>query len=82
MEFFGTLCDSLKREMHEEFSDVKARLDRMEARQDRQGGLLQGGGRAMARVIDGTRRRPVAERGRRLAALEERVRKLENGGAR
>jgi len=46
MEFFQTLFDSLKREMHQEFDDVKARLDRMEARHDRQGGLLQGGGRA------------------------------------
>jgi hypothetical protein len=46
----------------------------MEARQDRQGGLLQGGGRAMARVIEWT------ERDRRLDALEDRVRKLENGG--
>jgi len=56
MEFFQTLFDSLKREMRQEFDDVKARLDRMEARQDRQGGLLQGGGRAMARVIERTER--------------------------
>lgn len=48
MEFFQTLFDSLKREMHqefervwEEFGDVKARLDRMEARQDRQGGCCK-----------------------------------------
>jgi len=50
MEFFQSLFDSLKREMHQEFGrvneqleQVKARLDRMEARQDRQGGFLQGG---------------------------------------
>ena len=46
VEFFETLFDSLKREMHQEFDDVKARLDRMEAR----------GGRAMARVIEWTER--------------------------
>lgn len=63
MEFFETLFDSLKREMHQEFervkqefNDVKARLDRMEARQDRQGGLLQGRSRAMTRVIEWTER--------------------------
>ena len=38
MEFFQTLFDSLKREMHQEFDDLRARLDRMEAREDRQGG--------------------------------------------
>jgi hypothetical protein len=32
MEFFQTLFHSLKREMHQEFDDIKARLDRMEAR--------------------------------------------------
>ena len=91
MEFFQSLFDSLKREMHQEFErvqqqfeDVKARLDRMEARQDRQGGLLQGGGRAMTRVIEWTERADGlwAERDRRLDAFEERLRKLENGGAR
>jgi len=52
-EFFQTLFDSLKREMHQEFDAAKARLARMDARQER-----------------------------RLDALEERLRKLENGGAR
>jgi len=88
MDFFQGLFDSLKREMHQEFervshefADVKARLDRMEARQDRQGGLLQGGSRAMTRVIEWTERADNlwAERDRRLDALEERLRKLENG---
>ncbi|MGA2595291.1 MAG: hypothetical protein ABSH32_35810 [Bryobacteraceae bacterium] len=88
MDFFQTLFDSLKREMHQEFGrvneqleQVKARLDRMEARQDRQGGLLQGGSRAMTRVIEWTERADGlwAERDRRLDALEERPRKLENG---
>jgi hypothetical protein len=83
MEFFQTLFDSLKREMHQEFDDVKARLDRMEAHQDRQGGLLQDGGRAMARVIEWTERADGlwAERDRRLDVLGDRVRKLENGGS-
>jgi len=63
MEFFCTLFDSLKREMHqefanvnEEFADVKARLDRMEARQDRQSGLIQSGSRAMVRMFEWTER--------------------------
>lgn len=63
MAFFQTLFDSLKREMHQGFEDVRqqfehvnARLDRMEARQERQGGLLQGGSRAMTRVIEWTAR--------------------------
>ena len=61
MEFFQTLFDSFKREMHQEFADVKARLDRMEARQDRQGGPLQGGSRAMMRDrVDGTCRWPLS----------------------
>ena len=83
MEFFQTLFDSFQREMHQEFERVNARLDRMEARQERQGGLLQGGGRAMTRVIEWTERADGAwaERDRRLDALEDRVRKLENGRA-
>jgi hypothetical protein len=32
MEFLQTLFDSFKREMHQEFEDLFARLDRMEAR--------------------------------------------------
>jgi hypothetical protein len=83
-EFFQTLFDSLKREMHQEFDDVKARLDRMEARQDRQESPQQGGDRAMTRAIEWTERADGlwAERDPRLEALEERVRKLEDGGAR
>jgi len=63
MEFFQSLFDSLKHEMHQEFervwqefADVKARLDRMEASQDRQDRLLQGGSRAITRVIEWTER--------------------------
>jgi len=54
MDFFQGLFDSLKREMHQEFAEVKARLDRMEARLDCQGDLLEGGSRAMTRVIEWT----------------------------
>jgi hypothetical protein len=57
MDFLQGLFDSLKREMHQEFADVKARLDRMEARQDRQGSLLEGGSRAMTRAIEWTQSR-------------------------
>ena len=54
MDFFQSLFDSLKREMHQEFAGVKARLDRMEARQNRQVSLLEGSGRAITRVIEWT----------------------------
>jgi hypothetical protein len=56
MEFFPDVVRLAQARDAPEFDDVKARLDRMEARQDRQGGLLQGGGRAMARVIEWTER--------------------------
>lgn len=54
MDFFQGLFDSLRCEMHQEFAGVKARLDRMEASQDRQGDLPEGGSRAMTRVIEWT----------------------------
>jgi hypothetical protein len=34
MEFFQTLFDSFKREMHQEFENLFNRLDRMEARSE------------------------------------------------
>ena len=37
MEFFQTLFDSFKREMHQEFENLFARLDRMKTRTEPQG---------------------------------------------
>jgi hypothetical protein len=37
VEFFQSLFDSFKREMHQEFENLFARLDRMETRTEPQG---------------------------------------------
>jgi hypothetical protein len=45
MQLMENLLDSLKREMHQGFASINARLDRMETRLDRHGALLQTGSR-------------------------------------
>ncbi|MGH9719118.1 MAG: hypothetical protein ACRD8O_02825 [Bryobacteraceae bacterium] len=82
MHFFEQMFDSLKREMGERFDKVETRLDRMGVRLDRQGALIQAGMKSWARFVDWSENidRLLAERDRRLDALEERLRKLEGGG--
>jgi hypothetical protein len=61
------------------FDAVNARLDQTNARMERIGGLVNGGGRAIARMIDWSEKTDVslADLLRRQQALEERLRKLE-----
>jgi len=44
------LFDSLKREVRHEIQPVRDALERIEARLTRQGGLIQGGARHVARI--------------------------------
>lgn len=86
MEFIERLFRSLETEMNKRFDHVDsrfdaidARLDHANARLDRIGGLVNGGGKAMARMIDWSEKTDLslADILRRQEALEERVRKLE-----
>jgi hypothetical protein len=71
--------DHVEAEMTRRFDAVNARLDHTNARMDRIGGLVNGGGRAIAKMIEWTEKTDVslADVLRRQGALEERVRKLE-----
>jgi hypothetical protein len=79
MQFIESLFRSLETEMNQQFHAVNARLDHMSARLDRIGGLVNGGGRAIAKMIEWTEKTDVslADVLRRQGELEERVRKLE-----
>jgi hypothetical protein len=86
MDFFEKLFRSLEAEMNGRFDHVdhrlnaiNTRLDKANARLDRIGGIVNGGGRAIAKMIEWTEKTDVslADVLRRQGALEERVRKLE-----
>ena len=86
MQFIENLFRSLEAEMAKRFDTVNQRFDAMDARLDnantrleRIGGLVNGGGRAIAKMIEWTEKTDVslADVLRRQSALEERVRKLE-----
>ena len=66
-------------QLHTQIQEVIVRLDRMEARQDRQGGLIQGGARAITRMIEWTENGDMtfARYDRRLAILEKRLEEVE-----
>jgi DNA repair ATPase RecN len=85
-KFFEQLFRSLETEMSKRFNQVDARFDAVNARLDhangrldRIGGLVNGGGRAIAKMIEWTEKTDVslADVLRRQEMLEERVRKLE-----
>jgi hypothetical protein len=73
------VSDSLHREMHGGFARVNERLDLIETRLARQGGLIQSGSRWSTRMsawsesID----RLLSTRDKRISDLEERIRNLE-----
>jgi hypothetical protein len=73
------LFDSLKREFKLEFEPVRDALDRIEARLDRQGGIIQGGTRQVARLITWSEDldKMLAVRDRRIEDLTRRLDKLE-----
>jgi ribosomal 50S subunit-associated protein YjgA (DUF615 family) len=80
MQFIENLFRSLEREMDGRFDQmatrfdaVTARLDQMSARMDRIGGLVNGGGRAIAKMIEWTEKTDVS-----LADLLRRIQKLED----
>ena len=86
MQFIENLFRSLETEMNGRFDHVEgrfdainARLDQTNARLDRIGGLVNGGGRAIAKMIEWTEKTDVslADVLRRQAEFEERLRKLE-----
>jgi len=86
------LHDSLQREIKggfdqvkEDFGHVNRRLDLIEARLDRQGGLIQSGTKFFSRLANWTEDidKLLLDRDRRLDAMEARLAKLEasNGKA-
>ena len=88
MQFIENLFRSLETEMNTRFDHVDSRfdamnahLDHMSARMDRIGGLVNGGARAITKMIEWTEKTDVslADVLRRQGELEERVRKLEGG---
>jgi len=80
---FENLFDSLKSEMHQEFGEVKARLDRADATLVQHGKQLAGGARALAGFnewvgkADADYTRVLAE----LSELKRRIEKLERPAA-
>jgi hypothetical protein len=68
--------DSLKRELQ----PMRDSLERIEARLARQGGIIQGGSRQVARLVSWSEDidQMLAERDRRIDELTRRVDKLEN----
>jgi hypothetical protein len=73
------LFDSLKREVRQEIQPVRDALERIEARIARQGGLIQGGARQVARLATWSEDidQLLAERDQRIEDLTRRVGKLE-----
>jgi hypothetical protein len=73
------LFDSLKREVRQEIQPVRDALERIEARLARQGGLIQGGARQVARLATWSEDidQLLAERDQRIEDLSRRVEKLE-----
>ena len=73
------LFDSLKRQVRQEIQPVRDALERIEARLARQGGLIQGGARQVARLATWSEDvdQLLAERDQRIEDLTRRVEKLE-----
>ena len=69
----------VRQEMREQYGALSARQDQTNARLDRIGGVVNGGARAIAKMIDWTERTDLslADVLRRQAGLEERLRKLD-----
>ena len=89
MQFFESLFRSLETEMNRRFDHVEsrfdavnARLDHTNARMDRIGGLVNGGGRAIAKMIEWTEKTDVslADVLRRIQKLEEKINERRQGG--
>src|SRR5581483_5084468 len=79
--------ESLEREMSEvkaslerDIASLHEKFDRQDARLSRHGGMLAGGSRQIARLVEWTENTDdrLAQRDKRLADLENRVQKIEN----
>ena len=72
-------ADSLRREIKQEIAPLKDAIERIEARLARQGGVIQGGTRQVARLITWSEEMDamLAERDARIEKLTRRVDKLE-----
>src|SRR5579862_7259240 len=68
-------------QLHTQIQELVERMDHMVARQDRQGGILQGGARAMTRFIEWSESADTTfvRYDRRLHELEKRLDKIEGG---
>ena len=75
------LFDLLKREIKLEMQPVRDGLERIESRLTRQGGIIQGGTRQVARLVTWSEEMDemLAQRDGRIEELERRLSKLENG---
>jgi hypothetical protein len=79
------VSESIQTEMRAGFADMRARLDRIEGRLGKHGGLSSGGGRQITRRAEWSEKidELLAERDRTIEDLKRRVEKLEsrhNGG--
>src|SRR5580704_791997 len=68
-------------QLHTQIQEVVERLDRIEGRLDLQGGLLQGGSRAITRFIGWSEKTDTtfARYDRRLTKIEKRLEEVEKG---
>jgi site-specific recombinase len=87
MRLMESLHDSMKREMHEGFAAVNARvdqviarLDRIETRLDRQGSLIQIGARWTTRMVEWSERvdKLLGDRDQRMDEFQRRLNDLEH----
>jgi len=76
MKFFEDLFRSLEREMREEFTDLRATLDRMGARLDK----IAAGAHYVTRLVEWSEKQDQFQLDtlKRLTELDARVRKLES----
>ena len=78
-DLFNSLKNEVKQELRRDFQPVKDGIQRIEARLDRQGGIINGGTRQIARLITWSEEidTMLAQRDGRIAELEHRLDRLE-----
>lgn len=74
--------ESLEREIHALRDEVRSGFDRLEARLDRQGGLIRSGQTNIVRLNDWSEKidQLLATRDKRLDEMDARLRRLEDRG--
>lgn len=80
LKFFEDMFRSLETELKGEIGDVKDGIQRIEARLDRQGGIINGGARQVARLIEWSEQMDamLSERDGRIEELTRRLDRLEH----